>query len=173
MARRRGALGDDPRVVDARQGLVGEQPAERIGAQAAVGGERGHAETGRPDGDRARSHRTVGEDDGVAADLGGHVVHEHGDAVLGEPLGGGPTRGLRQKRSKLPAADQRHLAALLGELGGHLGTGEARADDGYRSVGMHLGEAVAQPFGVFEFAEGMGEFGVGDRRGCRAVLPTA
>ncbi len=42
-------------VVDAGQRLVGEQPAQRVGAQSAGRGQLRHAEARRPDGHRARS----------------------------------------------------------------------------------------------------------------------
>ena len=82
LARRRGAVarGHDAGVVDAGQRLVGEQPAQRVGAQSAGGGQLRHAEARRPDGHRARAHGAVGEHHRVRADLRHHVGLEHRDA---------------------------------------------------------------------------------------------
>ena len=91
---RRIAGRDDAVVVDAGQRLVGEQPAERVGAQPAVRGQLRHAESGRPDGQRARTHRTVGEHHRVRPDLGDDVGLEDGDTKFGQPLGDGPTTRL-------------------------------------------------------------------------------
>jgi len=56
----------------------------------------GNAESGRPDGERARTHRTVGEDDRVRPDLDHGIGLEHGDVVFGQPFGDRTPARLRQ-----------------------------------------------------------------------------
>jgi hypothetical protein len=91
---RRIAGRDDAFVIDAGERLVSEEPAERVSAQPAVRGELRNAESGRPDGQRARTHRTVGEHHRVRLDLNDDVGLEDGDTKFGQPLGDGPATWL-------------------------------------------------------------------------------
>ena len=59
----------------------------------------------------------------------------------------------------MPAADQCDGAALLGQLGCRLDSGQAGADDGHRGIRVQLVEGVAQPLCQLEFRYRVGEFG--------------
>ncbi len=146
------------RIVHAGQRLVGEQPAHRVGTQPTGAGQVRHAEARGPDGDRARTHRAVFENDGIRADLGHHVRFEHGNPQPGQHLGHRTTARHGQCRPQPPATDQGDLAALLGELGGGLDPGQTGADDGHRRIRVHVVESSAQTLSLLQFCDGIGEF---------------
>ena len=160
---------DDARIVDAGQRFVGEQPAQRIGAKPAAGGQVRHAEPRRPHRHRAGQHGTVGEHHRIPAHLADRGGFEHVDAELAQLLGHRTAAGPAQRRAQDAATDQGHRAALLGEFGGGFDSGQAAADDGDGRVGMQLGQCVAQPLRALQFGEQVGVFGCAGHRGrCRA-----
>ena len=164
-------------IVDAGQRLVGEQPAQRVGAQPAGGGQLGHAEAGRPDRSprwaaRRRRRSTTASARTSPTDVG----LEHGDAQAWRShLATERRPGSHSDGASMPAADQRDRAALLGQLGGRFDAGQPGADHGDGRIGVQIVEGVAQPLrACSNSAIGIGEFGRtghGRRRRLRCCRP--
>ena len=74
--------------------------------------------------------------------------------------------GHGQRRPQPAATDQGDVAALLGELGGRLDTGQPGADDSDRRVRVQVVEGSPQTLSLLEFCDGISEFGRAGHR-CR------
>ena len=177
LARRCGRVagGHDAGVVDAGQRLVGEQPAERVGAQPAAGGQVRHAEPGRPDRHRAGQLATVGEHYRVRAHLG-HHRGRRARRRRASPAAWRPSArpgSLRYGPSRPPhtSVTTRPCSASSAAVSMPVGPAPTTVTG---ASGMQSSMRSAQPLRVLEFRDGIGEFGrAGHGRRRRPVLPTA
>lgn len=102
--------------------------------------------------------KTTAEDHGVGADLGHHIGLRRRDPQLGAiTLATDRRPGADSDGPSRPPQTNVTPAALLGELGGDLDTGQSAPDHGHRCVAVQLDECSPGPLRLFQFRHGIGE----------------
>ena len=152
--------GHDARIVDAGQRFVGEQPAQRVGAQPAARGQVRHAEAGRPHRHRAGQDRAVGQHHRVrsrtSADHARPRARRRRAWPAAWPLTAaaagsatGPARPPQTSVTRRPCSASSEAVSM---------PVRPRADHGDGCVRVQLVQGVAQPLGLLEIRDGIGEF---------------
>ena len=163
-ARRRGRVagGDDAGVVDAGQRLVGEQPAQRVGAQPAAGGQlrarrirRSRSSPRwaalRPSASTTASgahlgHRRAGPSSTVDASRASHLATDRRPGSLRD----GPSTPPQTSVTVRPCSASSAAVSMPVRPG---------ADDRDRGAGVQLVHGVAQPLRLLQFSYRISEFG--------------